>query len=106
MALGPKELGSWANGPTLSTPNSGDYRGGALFWRTCGLLVVPQTGPMGHMGLMGHKESKEKRREALAPLDSFPYELRRWTVRFGVGVAVGVGRAGVVSASGAGAFCF
>jgi hypothetical protein len=60
MALGPKELGSWANGPTLSTPNSGDYRGGALFWRTCGLLVVPQMGPM------GHKESKEKRREALA----------------------------------------
>src|SRR5258708_10970583 len=24
MALGPKELGSWANRPTLSTPNSGE----------------------------------------------------------------------------------
>jgi hypothetical protein len=35
-----------------------------------------------------------------------PYELRRWIVRLGVGVAEGVGRAGVVSASGAGAFCF
>ena len=78
MALGPKELGSWAIGPTLSTPNSGDYRGDALFWRTFALLVVPQMGPMGHMGLMRHKESKEfkefeefkefkeKRREALA----------------------------------------
>ena len=70
VALGPKELGSWAIDSILSTPNSGGYRGGDLF---CGRFAGPRdgtngirlrkvygaTGSMGQMGLMRRKEFKE-----------------------------------------------
>jgi hypothetical protein len=55
MALWPKELGSWAIGSTLSTPNSGSYRGSALLWRTFLLLGMPEK---------EYKEFKDKRRRA------------------------------------------
>jgi hypothetical protein len=62
MALGPKELGSWAIDSILSTPNSGGYRGGCLVH---GTFAGPRNGAEGvRKEYEEYKEFKDKRRRA------------------------------------------